>query len=88
LDNQDLLFDGVVGCLAHFRHTFALLQNSLEIESPAIACGALLLLASQTGFEPVTYGLEVRCSIQLSYWDVYGSGRENTTCSIVKLVNN
>ena len=59
MDNQDLLFDGVVGCLAHFWHTFALLQNSLEIESPAIACGAWLLLASQTGFEPVTYGLEV-----------------------------
>ena len=30
-------------------------------------------LARQKGFEPPTLGLEVRCSIQLSYWrtDVY-----------------
>ena len=26
-------------------------------------------MASQEGFEPPTNGLEVRCSIQLSYWD-------------------
>ena len=28
----------------------------------------LTKLARQEGFEPPTYGLEVRCSIQLSYW--------------------
>jgi hypothetical protein len=29
-----------------------------------------ILVASQEGFEPPADGLEVRCSIQLSYWDI------------------
>ena len=30
----------------------------------------LLLLARQKGFEPLTHGLEGRCSILLSYWRI------------------
>ncbi len=40
------------------------LQNPVTIEITGFS------LASQKGFEPLTYGLEVRCSIQLSYWDI------------------
>lgn len=40
-------------------------------------------MVAQVGFEPTTHGLEVRCSIQLSYWAMVGlTGFEPATlCS-------
>ena len=36
-------------------------------------------LARQKGLEPLAYCLEGSCSIQLSYWRVFGAGDENRT---------
>ena len=33
------------------------------------------MLARQKGLEPLTHGLEGRCSIQLSYWRIIGARR-------------
>jgi hypothetical protein len=37
------------------------------------------ILARLEGFEPPAYGLEVRCSIQLSYRRARNGGKANTT---------
>ena len=36
-------------------------------------------MARQKGLEPLAYCLEGSCSIQLSYWRIYGAGNENRT---------
>ena len=36
-------------------------------------------MARQKGFEPLAYCLEGSCSIQLSYWRIFGAGDENRT---------
>ena len=36
-------------------------------------------MARQKGFEPLAYCLEGSCSIQLSYWRMFGAGDENRT---------
>ena len=50
-------------------------------------------MARQKGLEPLTYCLEGSCSIQLSYWRIYGAGDGNRTrvsslegwCSTIEL---
>ena len=37
-------------------------------KAPTKTRKCLIFLVRLEGFEPPTYGLEVRCSIQLSYW--------------------
>ncbi len=42
---------------------------------------AIGLMARLEGFEPPAYGLEVRCSIQLSYRRAADVGKANTTAN-------
>ncbi len=44
-----------------------------------ITCNPLNFLARLKGFEPLTYGLEVRCSIQLSYRRIFRWTASNMT---------
>ena len=42
----------------------------MKKETTSVEAISILMEASQEGFEPPTDGLEGRCSILLSYWDI------------------
>ena len=42
----------------------------MKKETFSVESVSILMEASQEGFEPPTDGLEGRCSILLSYWDI------------------
>ena len=94
------MFNGVsegARTLGHQGHNLVLYQLSYTHQkSVAMLRNQPLIvnlkMARQEGFEPSAYGLEVRCSIQLSYWRaatedrvVSGAGRrrqaEFLTCT-------
>ncbi len=51
----------------------------LESKSSALPTWRHPIMAHLRGVEPLTHGLEVRCSIQLSYRCIYGAGEGNRT---------
>ena len=67
-----------------------LIRIAFDCSSEAKPTGEV---ARQKGLEPLTYCLEGSCSIQLSYWRMYGAGDGNRTrvsslegwCSTIEL---
>ena len=54
-------------------------SNQLSYTHQIYGIQNLWKMARQKGFEPLACCLEGSCSIQLSYWRIYGAGDENRT---------
>ncbi len=67
-------------CQLSYTHHLRSLNPFRRLVPPAHSTPSV---ARQKGFEPLTHGLEGRCSFHLSYWRVVGASRfeRPTPCS-------